>query len=390
MALLSTIIGRGLLSARPAAGTAGALYFATDTGITYRDSGSAWVAFSVPGLVYEFDAASTADGDPGAGTLRFNNATPGSVTVVYIDDQPHNTDADLGTVFDNITGARVLFQQADDPAKYLLGEVTADVDGTGYWKLTVTVDSSGTLIDDGALVSVIVLGGGSGGGGALTAAEVARYRRAPYYCCLADWHFAYGQNPATGNQKGVLTPSTTGQTTNSDADRASTRFQSATTGAVGWSSSVSIVLGTHNPHLRFDCYIEDNDDGCIWAGFVEGTSLTINTADPGVRAVAFRALNGTDTNWQAVTTAGGGSLTVTDTGVAIGTGWHDFEIFTDDQGTTWYFYIDGSLVATHTTNLPNATTGTMGIRCRCANVTSTQRGLFLSYANLHAGETPTV
>lgn len=43
MALLSTVIGAGLHSARPAPGNAGYLYFETDTGILVRDSGAAWV-----------------------------------------------------------------------------------------------------------------------------------------------------------------------------------------------------------------------------------------------------------------------------------------------------------------------------------------------------------
>src|SRR4249919_2186881 len=41
---VSAVFGIGLLSARPAAGNAGAHWFATDTGLQYRDSGSVWVA----------------------------------------------------------------------------------------------------------------------------------------------------------------------------------------------------------------------------------------------------------------------------------------------------------------------------------------------------------
>lgn len=49
MSTLGTVIGRGLLSARPAASIAGELYYATDTDILYRDSGSAWQAVSMGG-----------------------------------------------------------------------------------------------------------------------------------------------------------------------------------------------------------------------------------------------------------------------------------------------------------------------------------------------------
>lgn len=42
MTALGVIIGRGLLSARPAAGTTGALYYATDNNSWYRDNGASW------------------------------------------------------------------------------------------------------------------------------------------------------------------------------------------------------------------------------------------------------------------------------------------------------------------------------------------------------------
>lgn len=41
---VSDVFGYGLLSARPAAGNEGAHYFATDTGIQYRDNGATWDA----------------------------------------------------------------------------------------------------------------------------------------------------------------------------------------------------------------------------------------------------------------------------------------------------------------------------------------------------------
>lgn len=39
---ISAIFTKGLLSARPAAGSNGAHYFATDTGLWYRDNGASW------------------------------------------------------------------------------------------------------------------------------------------------------------------------------------------------------------------------------------------------------------------------------------------------------------------------------------------------------------
>lgn len=42
MTTLSSVISRGLVSALPAAGIPGRLYFASDTNATYRDNGTTW------------------------------------------------------------------------------------------------------------------------------------------------------------------------------------------------------------------------------------------------------------------------------------------------------------------------------------------------------------
>lgn len=42
MSALSTVLGRGTLAARPAAGNTGRQYTVTDSGTTYRDNGSSW------------------------------------------------------------------------------------------------------------------------------------------------------------------------------------------------------------------------------------------------------------------------------------------------------------------------------------------------------------
>lgn len=51
MTALSTVISRGTLASRPAAGTAGALYYATDNGHLYRDNGSTWDLMDVQDIV---------------------------------------------------------------------------------------------------------------------------------------------------------------------------------------------------------------------------------------------------------------------------------------------------------------------------------------------------
>lgn len=76
-------------------------------------------------------------------------------------------------------------------------------------------------------------------------------------------------------------------------------------------------------------------------------------AGGGRHAAHFRASTSAgDTNWQAIT-SNGAADTVTDTGIAFDTTGHEFEIEFDDTAGEVKFYIDGTLVATHTTTLPS-------------------------------------
>lgn len=96
------------------------------------------------GISWIYDTA-TADADPGAGFFRFNNATPGSATALYLD----NVDADgltETTWLDSIddggsSGDRgVLVLRSSNGGALLVARVTGSVaDGTGYRKLTISV-----------------------------------------------------------------------------------------------------------------------------------------------------------------------------------------------------------------------------------------------------------
>jgi hypothetical protein len=60
---LATIIGRGLHSARPAAGVAGSLYYETDTTTMFRDSGSAWESVEGGGVTAHSALSGLTSGD---------------------------------------------------------------------------------------------------------------------------------------------------------------------------------------------------------------------------------------------------------------------------------------------------------------------------------------
>jgi hypothetical protein len=368
MAVLSTIFGRGTKASRPAAGTAGAHYFATDEGILYRDSGSAWAAVSVVGLVYAFSTTTT-DADPGAGTLRFNNATPASVTVLYVDDSPLNSGADLGTVFDALTGARVLITQADDPAKYLLGEVTADTDGTGYWKLTVTVAGSGTLPDDGALLSFVVLGGGGGSASTTPWQHDLAKANVISYCQFHDGDIVQNLGQLATIMAGTTDgDGQTGDGTNTETVVACSVFFDTTPAAAagrGVTVFAQAVRADCGHYCKVYARFPTQADSHFTVGFHPG-----NTDDnPDTRVTdggAYFYKKDTGANWFAAS-ADGTAIETTDTGVAWATGdWHCFEIFVyDDGGTmTAKFWIDGALVATHTTRAPQAATVLGQLACR--------------------------
>jgi hypothetical protein len=94
---------------------------------------------------YAFSTTITA-GDPGPGTIRFNSATPASVTQIYIDDLEDNGN-DWGWILSNLASNDILVIKSHvDAADYLIVQINSGpTDNTGYWTLPVTVLFSGTL-----------------------------------------------------------------------------------------------------------------------------------------------------------------------------------------------------------------------------------------------------
>lgn len=137
-------------------GTASALAEGSTPTVTNSGSTSAAVFdFGIPrGVIptvgYNFSTTTT-DSDPGAGNVRFNNATVASVTTIYFD----NLDRDGNTVtgwldsFDDSTntakGTLVITPAATPSAKLIYSVSGSVVDGTGYRKVTVSWVSGTTL-----------------------------------------------------------------------------------------------------------------------------------------------------------------------------------------------------------------------------------------------------
>ena len=98
------------------------------------------------------DLSATADADPGAGNVRWNNADPDLATVLYVNDA--DTDAgSLAIVWPALAVGGFVYVQASDGSDrrdaWQKWQVTSITDATGYAKIGVSLqDSNGTFVDD--------------------------------------------------------------------------------------------------------------------------------------------------------------------------------------------------------------------------------------------------
>lgn len=100
---------------------------------------------SSPGLSFTFDTSTTTSSDPGAGKVRFNNATVSSVTEIAIDD----ADAvgnDVATFLNNISANTYLIFTKRTGAGVAIFQVTSVTNDSGFTKYAVTYsDHDGTF-----------------------------------------------------------------------------------------------------------------------------------------------------------------------------------------------------------------------------------------------------
>ncbi len=112
---------------------------------------------------YRFDTSIVA-ADPGSGKFRYNNATPASVTNIFIDDLTSN-----GTDISNLlglitTGDRLYIQTRGDSAEFMVFNVSAPItDNTGWFTIVGTVEASGDLHANNARCLVALQIGGAVG-----------------------------------------------------------------------------------------------------------------------------------------------------------------------------------------------------------------------------------
>jgi hypothetical protein len=148
----AALVSEGLADTDATATAADAVSTAADVVSTAADVVTTAGEASALAPKYTF-STSTTDSDPGAGILRYNNATVASVTEIYMD----NTTADTGNPdvaawllsWDSSTStlhSQIRLVEPGTPANYAVFDVSDAVDSTGYVKLTVAhVDSNGTF-----------------------------------------------------------------------------------------------------------------------------------------------------------------------------------------------------------------------------------------------------
>jgi len=139
--------------------TQGQLWTRTNTPNTSMftgDTGIDFVTANVHETNYQY-AVEVTDADPGAGLLRFDSVTIGSITEMYIDDTD-NVGKDYAWALDNLAAGDILtIRSMADATDYIVASVTsAPTDNTGYWTIPLTLIHTGTIFtDDDQLVLTI-------------------------------------------------------------------------------------------------------------------------------------------------------------------------------------------------------------------------------------------
>ena len=97
---------------------------------------------------WQYDDTTT-QADPGDGNFRTDNNTVGSVTEIYIADET-KPGVDAGNILSALaSGDQLYLQNAEDASEFLIFNITANNDQTGWHELQGTVNASGNNFTDG-------------------------------------------------------------------------------------------------------------------------------------------------------------------------------------------------------------------------------------------------
>jgi len=243
--------------------------------------------------------------------------------------------------------------------------LTVPVGGTGLTSTTAYAILAGGTTSTGALQQVSGVGTSgqvltSNGAGALPSWQAASGNGADW---MGGYHLYFSGTPATGTtQAGIsVTEGTISGTVAAVAPSAGvpkhlTYTSAATTDDVAGVRS-NADLTDFAGFVRWDALVGISTTSNVrFVAGVSATSAGSHTADdPAYNQALFRfSTAASDTNWMACSNDGASGGTITDTGVAVTTGFFWLAIEKNASGH-YLFYINASLVATHTTNLPTST-----------------------------------
>lgn len=125
-------------------------------------------------------STSTAEADPGNARIRFDNATPASVTALFVDDFDSGG-IDVSGILNALpVGTRIYLQEQAVSGNFLIGTITAITDNTGWFKIELTVTDSGTLPGNNKIVGVLFFAGGGAGAAPIIADEGTPLAGAPH------------------------------------------------------------------------------------------------------------------------------------------------------------------------------------------------------------------
>lgn len=181
--------------------------------------------------------------------------------------------------------------------------------------------------------------------------------------------------------------------TNTAGPLASGRFVKYASGAVSGNiggltpaAFTDWVQRRWNPDLYMRISVDDTaiTTNRIWCGWVSA-AMTGKDAPTTEHVAAFRYATTVDGTafWRCVTHDGGATPTVTTTTTAIAVG-GTYNLRIAMSGSSVYFYIDGALVATHTTALPGTSTGlglNMTTTTQAASARNIRVGMYKFFAD---------
>ena len=289
-----------------------------DTAGTFANDDRVFISFvasgedgAIPGYFYKFDTG-TSDADPGAGEIRFNNATYASVTEIYIDDADANgatTQTDTETWGSSTSTIKGFLHIVDinDSQTYARFKITAAVsDESGYNKITVAHLASNNTFSAADELSVHFTRTGLKGDTGSTGATGST-----------------GSTGATGAAGTNSQLSMTFESTTSDADPGAGKIAFNN----GTLSSVSIL------------YVDDADDaGADISSFVQSWDDVSNSTARGIVTVTKEGTPSTYATFKvsgAVTDASGYTKVPVTHIVSAGS-------FSDDDGVGVHFSYSGA------------------------------------------------